>query len=51
METSMSKYFNFYKNIWVYHKEKTENDIKKGVELNHISQEEYELIIQTPRKI
>lgn len=47
----MSKYFNFYKNIWLYHENKTEEDIKKAVEKNHITQEEYELIIAMPRKI
>lgn len=47
----MSKYFNFYRNIWLYHQDKTAEDIKKGVERNHITNEEYEEIIQTPRQI
>lgn len=45
----MSKYFNFYKNIWLYHQDKTEADIKKGVEKNHITQEEYLSIISMKR--
>lgn len=46
----MSKYFNFYKNIWLYHEDKTEEDIKKGIERNHITEQEYEEIISLARK-
>lgn len=46
----MSKYFNFYRNIWLYHEDKTEADIYKAVEKKQITQAEYEEIIAMERK-
>ena len=46
----MSRYFNFYRNIWLYHEDKTEEDIHKGVDKKHITEEEYEEIIAMERK-
>lgn len=47
----MSKYFNFYRNIWLYHEDKTEKDIQTGVTRKHITQEEYEVIVAMPREV
>lgn len=48
MEITESRLFRYFLLCWKYHTI-TEEQLKRAVELGYITQEEYEIIVNTPR--